>query len=113
MIVPVYISEMSPKEHRGMLASTIGPIYGCGLLAALSMNVGFSKFHLGWRVPYAIIALLGVAYAIGMLYAPHTPRCDACYCRITLFSVYMHDNVHLAAISMTNYRFFDRLALLN
>ena len=63
-----------------MLVSTIGPIFGCGLLAAWSMNVGFSKFHLGWRVPYAIIALLGVAYFIGMLYAPHTPRCDACYC---------------------------------
>lgn len=74
MVMPVYISETSPKEHRGMLASIIGPTYSFGLLVSLSMNVGFSKFHLGWRVPFMIIALLGLICAVGMLFVPHTPR---------------------------------------
>ncbi len=74
VVMPVYISEVSPKEHRGMLASIIGPAYTGGILAALCLNIGFAKFPLGWRVAFMISALLGLIYAVGMIFMPHTPR---------------------------------------
>jgi predicted MFS family arabinose efflux permease len=74
MMTPVYISETSPKEHRGMLTSIVGQGYTLGLLVSLSMNVGFSRFNLGWRVPYMIRVPIGLVYTIGMMFAPHSPR---------------------------------------
>ena len=74
MVMPVYIAEMSPKEHRGTLASIIGQTFNLGILVALCLNVGFAKFCEGWRVAFAIVVLLGLIFTIGMLFLPHTPR---------------------------------------
>lgn len=72
--MPVYISEVSPKEHRGTLSSLIGHGYTGGMLIALCLNIGYAKFALGWRVSFAVLGLLGAVFAIGMLFVPHTPR---------------------------------------
>ena len=74
MVMPVYISEISPKEHRGTLTSTIGPAFTFGVLFGLALNIGAEKFPLGWRMTFAVIGLMGLVYAIGMLFHPHTPR---------------------------------------
>ena len=72
--MPMYISEMSPKDSRGMLGSLIGISYAAGILAALGSNIGFSKFLLGWRVSASVQALLGLLFSLGMIWMPHTPR---------------------------------------
>ena len=74
MIVPIYISETSPKEWRGMLTSLIGVGYASGLLLALSTNIGFSLFSLGWRVALAIQSVSSLLFALGMKWMTHTPR---------------------------------------
>lgn len=74
MAMPVYISEVSPKEHRGMLSSIISHTYTGGTLIALCLNVGYAKFTLGWRVSFVVLGMLGAIFAIGMLFVPHTPR---------------------------------------
>ena len=73
-IMPVYIAELTPKEFRGVLVSSVGPAYLGGYLLALCVNVGFAKFPLGWRVTMAATTLAGLAYAIGLLFVPHSPR---------------------------------------
>ena len=73
-IMPVYLSEMTPKDSRGMLSSTIGPTYLGGYLFALCTNVGYAKFPLGWRVTMAVAALGGLIYLIGLMLMPHSPR---------------------------------------
>lgn len=74
MVMPVYISEMSPKDHRGTLTSIIGPTFTFGILFGLALNVGAEKFSFGWRVTFGYIALAGLVYAVGMALHPHTPR---------------------------------------
>ncbi len=74
MIMPVYVSEMTPKDSRGMLGSVIGPTYLGGYLLALCANVGYAQFPVGWRVTMATAALGGLSYATGLLFMPHTPR---------------------------------------
>ena len=70
----MYIAEMTPKESRGMLGSTIGFSFNLGLNIGLFSNIGFAKFGVGWRVAIAIEALLGLVFAVGMKFMPHSPR---------------------------------------
>lgn len=74
MVMPVYISEISPKESRGMLTSLIGPGYAMGVLVALCTNIGFSRLRVGWRVATSIQALAGLLLSVGMILVPQTPR---------------------------------------
>ena len=70
----VYISEMSPKKSRGMMASLTGFAYGSTLLVIFAANCGFSYFCLGWRISLVIQVVLGALYAMAMLLMPRTPR---------------------------------------
>ena len=75
MMVPLYISEISPKELRGMLTSVYNMMFGFGSICALAANVGFSRFFLGWRIAMTIPASVPVIYTIGMIaWMPHTPQ---------------------------------------
>jgi MFS family permease len=74
MAMPVYISEVSPKEHRGVLFSSLSHTYTGGTFIALCLNIGYAKFDLGWRVSFMVLSAFGLIYAVGMLFVPHTPR---------------------------------------
>ena len=75
MVMPVYISEMTPKESRGMMGSTIGPAYILGTMIAYLINVGYAKFYMGWRVSIAVMAVVSLVFGLGMMtFIPHTPR---------------------------------------
>ena len=74
MVMSVYIAEVSPKESRGMLGSTIGPTFMAGVTVALLANIGFAKFSIGWRLANVVLGIVGVIYAIGMAFLPYTPR---------------------------------------
>ena len=72
--MPVYLSETTPKDSRGLLVSMLGPFYGLGVLVSLCSNVGFSKFHVGWRVSIGILAVVALVSVIGSKFIPHSPR---------------------------------------
>ena len=74
MVMPVYLSELTPKKTRGFFGAFIGPAYAIATLISLSANIGFSEFDLGWRVSNIITFLMALVYAIGMKWMPHTPR---------------------------------------
>ena len=65
---------MSPKDSRGMLLSLMGTSFGIGIFLAACTNIGFSQFLLGWRVALVTQACMGLVYAFGMKWMPHTSR---------------------------------------
>ena len=75
MVMSVYIAEMTPKESRGLLGAIIGPAFNMGSCLGLLANIGFAEFDLGWRLSIAVAGLVGLVYAIGMSFMPHTPWC--------------------------------------
>lgn len=50
MVVPVYMAEISPARLRGMLSSTIGPMFAGGLLLGFAVNLGCVELEFGWRI---------------------------------------------------------------
>ena len=74
MVMPIYISEVSPSQSRGMLGTLIGPGYAGGILIALCANIWFSEFTIGWRVATSIQAASGLLFAVGAWWVPRTPR---------------------------------------
>ena len=73
MVMPVYIAEMSPKESRGILGSTMGFAYNLGVAIGFLANIGFTRFAIGWRIS-TVITAIAVIFAVGMSFMPHTPR---------------------------------------
>ena len=72
--MPMYISEMSSKQTRGLMVSILGFGASTGTIIGLSSNIGFKKFDEGWRVTCSIVALGELIFAIGFLFLPNTPR---------------------------------------
>lgn len=74
MVMAIYVSEMSPKEFRGILGA-IGSInFTLGILAALCTNIVFAPFPSGWRISMATGAVGGLLLAVGMIFMPFSPR---------------------------------------
>ena len=84
MVMPVYIAEMTPKEIRGMMGSTIGPTFNLGLTIALLANVGFAEFRSGWRVSIGMVAVIALMFSVGMKFMPHSPRYRDRYAQCTV-----------------------------
>ena len=74
MVMPMYISEMSSKQMRGLMISLIGLGNAIGTIMGLLSNIGFKKFGEGWRVTCSIVALGELMLAMGFLFLPYTPR---------------------------------------
>ena len=74
MVAYVYIAEITPKESRGMMGSTIGLTFYMGLIIAYFTNIGYAKFSVGWRVASVIMAVIAIVFTVGMKLMPHTPR---------------------------------------
>ena len=72
--MPIYISEMSPKQHRGKLLSLLGLFFQIGLLVSVCLNIFYAKFCQGWRITFVPVGVLGPIYAIGIVLMPHSPR---------------------------------------
>lgn len=72
--MPVYISELSPKNYRGALVSMVGIGYTSGSMVAQIMNIGFAELHWGWRLSFAVQGVFVLLYGFGMLFMPHSPR---------------------------------------
>jgi MFS family permease len=76
--VPIYLSEISPPHHRGL----IGGISGCGISFGTMMSnwVGFACGYAPfgatqWRLPLALQTPWGVILFVGLAtFMPNSPR---------------------------------------
>ncbi|XP_074381382.1 plastidic glucose transporter 4 [Apium graveolens] len=74
IIVPLYISEISPSEMRSTMGS-INQLFICvGILAALVAGVPLTSNPLWWRTMFGIAAIPSVLLAVGMAVSPESPR---------------------------------------
>ena len=71
---PLYLSEVSPKEKRGMFVSLFQLAITAGILFSYLINSAFANFEYSWR----LMLLAGIAPAAllftGMLFLDDTPR---------------------------------------
>lgn len=76
--VPVYLSEIAPPNHRGLIAG----VAGCGISFGTMMSnwVGFACSYapygpVQWRLPLGIQIPWGIVLFIGLsTFMPHSPR---------------------------------------
>jgi sugar porter (SP) family MFS transporter len=79
LVSPMYISEISPPDERGMLMSGYQTILQLSALAgfwgAYASNALFpSSSALQWQIPVAIQLVPGVLLLLGTVFIPETPR---------------------------------------
>jgi SP family arabinose:H+ symporter-like MFS transporter len=75
VLTPVYIAEISPSRNRGTLVSLNQLAIVVGILAAYLINWQLAKLgDSSWRWMLAVAALPSVAFFIGLLLIPESPR---------------------------------------
>lgn len=73
-LVPMYLSELAPYEHRGALSSLNQLMITIGILLAYLINFVFSNTSEGWRWMLGIAFVPALVLLIGMLFLPESPR---------------------------------------
>lgn len=73
VLVPTYISEISPTERRGSLSSVFQLAITLGILLAYVVNFALSSFG-AWRWMLGLAAVPAVILFVGMYLVPETPR---------------------------------------
>lgn len=74
MIVPVYVSELSPKQIRGRLTSLNTLVITFGQVMAYVMNIAFASVPEGWRYMFGIAGIPALLQFIIMPFLPESPR---------------------------------------
>ncbi|MCU5745270.1 sugar porter family MFS transporter [Staphylococcus sp. SQ8-PEA] len=72
-IVPVYLSEMAPTEHRGSLSSLNQLMITIGILASYLVNYAFTPIE-GWRWMLGLAIVPSLILLIGVAFMPESPR---------------------------------------
>ena len=75
MIIPVYVSEVAPKDYRGRLATLNTLAITAGQVIAYIVNIVYSNTRGGWRYMFGIGAIPAVIQLILMPFMPESPRC--------------------------------------
>ncbi|XP_059077709.1 probable plastidic glucose transporter 1 isoform X2 [Cryptomeria japonica] len=74
VLVPIYISEVSPTKYRGSLG-TISQLGTCvGLIVALALGVPCESDSHWWRAMFRIASVIGCLLIIGMQFVAESPR---------------------------------------
>ena len=73
-VVPLYLSEISPKQMRGTLVSLYQLAITAGILFSYFINAVFAKSVYNWRWMLFAGVVPGVILFIGMLFMKDTPR---------------------------------------
>lgn len=73
--VPLYLSEMAPFRHRGVINNGFQVSLNIGVLSANLINYGTEKIKggWGWRVSLAVGAIPAAIITLGALFLPETP----------------------------------------
>ncbi|MFP7255610.1 sugar porter family MFS transporter [Terribacillus goriensis] len=72
-IVPLYLSELAPKEKRGSLASLNQLLITIGILSSYLVNYALSDAG-AWRWMLGLAVIPAAILIIGMLFMPESPR---------------------------------------
>ncbi|KAM0949919.1 putative sugar/inositol transporter, major facilitator, sugar transporter [Dioscorea sansibarensis] len=74
--VPLYLSEMAPPHHRGMLNIGFQLMVTVGILFANIVNYGTTKIKggWGWRVSLGLAIIPACIFTLGSLFLPDTPN---------------------------------------
>ncbi|GME52724.1 hypothetical protein VE03_03405 [Neofusicoccum parvum] len=75
--VPVYIAEISPHEHRGLMVGMQGMMIAVGFAAANWIGYGGAFAESGaaqWRIPLAMQVPGALALSLGCIGIPFSPR---------------------------------------
>ncbi|MFD3595667.1 sugar porter family MFS transporter [Nocardia sp. NPDC058640] len=73
LVVPMYVSEISPPTYRGRLVSMNSLMIASGQLLAYIVNALLAPTG-NWRLMLAMAAIPAAALVIGMYYMPDSPR---------------------------------------
>ncbi len=71
---PLYLSEVSPKEKRGMFVSLFQLAITAGILFSYLINSYFANFALSWRLMLLAGVVPSFLLFCGMLFLSDTPR---------------------------------------
>ncbi|RKP07078.1 general substrate transporter [Thamnocephalis sphaerospora] len=76
MAVPLYLSEVSPKEYRGMMVAMQQLAITVGILLAFCVNYGTERIDgdASWRIPFGVQNVFAIFMAAGMVFLPSSPR---------------------------------------
>ncbi|RUP44821.1 general substrate transporter [Jimgerdemannia flammicorona] len=76
MMVPLYQSEVAPKEIRGRLVSIQQWAITWGIFIAFWIQYGCSYIPdtSSFRIPYGVLGIPGLILAVGMIWFPESPR---------------------------------------
>ncbi len=70
---PLYLSEIASEQARGAMISTYQLMITAGIFIAFMTNTMFS-YSGNWRGMFAVAAVPGVLFLIGVLFLPYSPR---------------------------------------
>ncbi|GAA6015890.1 hypothetical protein JCM10207_006794 [Rhodosporidiobolus poonsookiae] len=76
MIVPIYQSEISPAENRGLMGCIefTGNIIGYASSVWIDYFCSYIPSDLSWRLPLFFQSVIGLLLAVGCLFLPESPR---------------------------------------
>lgn len=76
VVVPIYISEISPPAEKGFFGSFTQIMVNFGILITQLLGYFLSKGQF-WRIILAVGGVIGVAQGIGLLFSTESPRWTA------------------------------------
>ncbi|KAI8339918.1 general substrate transporter [Chlamydoabsidia padenii] len=74
MIVPVYVSEIAPKNIRGQLTTLNTLVITFGQVIAYVINIAFSNVDQGWRYMFGLAGIPALFQLVVMPFLPESPR---------------------------------------
>ena len=76
MVVPLYISEISPPEIRGTLLvlEELSIVLGIVISFWITYGTQFMNSHWSWQLPFLIQIIPGLFLGFGAIFLPFSPR---------------------------------------
>ena len=72
VVVPIYISEIVPKETRGLFGALTQITTNVGILITQILGYFLSYGNM-WRLVLAVAAMIGVVQSVGLLFVVESP----------------------------------------
>ena len=72
--VPVYLSEIAPKQIRGGMVAFYQLMITIGIFMIFVSNATLGQYHVSWRFMVGIIAVPAIVMFICVLFLPRSPR---------------------------------------